>query len=76
MPRRSSVPQSPRHIMIYDDDWEYLMQQYGPTSEKRIGAGNAIRELVHRAVGHLRAAEQQLRDARASARAQQHMEAE
>lgn len=47
MTRRAEKPQTPRHIPILDEDWEWLDKAYGPTSERRIGAGPAIRKLVH-----------------------------
>jgi hypothetical protein len=48
--------------LIFDDDWDYLTQVYGPGSESAIGVGPAIRQIVHTWVGALRAKAQRVID--------------
>jgi len=45
--KRSPLPQQRRHVGIFDEDWDFLMQEFGPDSSARIGAGTAIRTIVH-----------------------------
>jgi len=47
MSKRAELPQERRHIQIFDEDWEFLVEAYGPGSPSKIGAGPAIRKLVH-----------------------------
>lgn len=68
--RADGESQSPHHVMIFDSDWAFLIDQYGPYSDSRKGAGWAVRQMVHRQVAWLRAKEQERRDARRSAEAQ------
>jgi hypothetical protein len=65
--KKSELPQSRRHIMIFDEDWEFIDQYYGPRSDSRLGTGTAIRNLIHRAVVHLKSEAQRLADHRARA---------
>lgn len=56
MSRKSPRPQSSRHVMIYDEDWEYLEALYGRASgPNAIGTGTAIKQLVHGWVKRLQA---------------------
>lgn len=55
MSRRSKLPQHRRHIFVYDEDWEFLHESYGPGTESRLGVSGAIREVVHQKVLVLRA---------------------
>jgi hypothetical protein len=47
--------QSRHHIYLFDEDWEYLMRVFGPASRNKIPVSEAIRTIVHRAVGQIRA---------------------
>lgn len=47
MSRKARLPQSRRHIFVYDEDWEWIVENYGPGSESRIGISGAIREILH-----------------------------
>ena len=55
MSKKSKLPQSRRHILVYDEDWEYLMRHYGPGSVRSdVGVSRAIREVLHQRVQGLR----------------------
>lgn len=54
MTRKSDNPSSRRHILVFDDDWEFLERSFGPSSESRLGVGPAIRQIIHIYVGNLR----------------------
>jgi len=47
MSRKARLPQSRRHIFVYDEDWEFLHQAYGPGTITRLGVSGAIREIIH-----------------------------
>lgn len=67
MPKRSALPQSRHHLMLFDEDWEYLSSRYGASGvTSHVGVGEVIRALVHKAVRQLRAAETEVRDQRGS----------
>lgn len=53
--KRSDLPQSRRHILMFDEDWEWLHANFGPHSVKAYGVGAAVREIVHAHVRRLRA---------------------
>lgn len=55
MSKKSVLPQSPRHILVYDEDWDFLMQHYGPGSAKPLGVSRSIREIIHQRVLGLKA---------------------
>lgn len=55
MPRKSLLPQSSHHVMIFDEDWEFLQQLYGPRGLKPLGVSQVIQTIVHRKVNELRA---------------------
>ena len=50
MSRKTDLPTSRRHVLIYDEDWSFLENHYGNYSTNRIGAGIAARQIIHRAV--------------------------
>lgn len=54
MSRKAIYPQSRRHILIYDEDWEYLSRRYGQNSISRVGIGAMIRNMIHLHVKALR----------------------
>lgn len=70
MSRRSELPQSRRHVLIFDEDWEFLEANYGQYSANRIGVGVAVRRIVHQQVRFLRQKAQDLADARQGAGAE------
>jgi hypothetical protein len=53
--RKAELPQSSRHILIFDEDWEFLDRYYGRLSSSRLGVSVAIRKIVHRKVSELKA---------------------
>jgi len=56
MSKKSRLPQSRRHILVYDEDWQFIHSLCGPDGARAdIGVGNFIRELVHSKVSELRA---------------------
>ena len=56
MTRRSPLPQTPHHVSIYDEDWEFIQTWYGSGAPagRRLGASAAIREIVNTKVRQLR----------------------
>lgn len=51
MSKKSTLPQSRHHILVYDEDWEFLQQNYGPGSAAAaVGVSGAIRAIVHQRV--------------------------
>lgn len=63
MSRKSPLPQSRRHVMIYNEDWDWLERAYGGQTAANLGPGVAIRQLVHGRVLYMRAQENQAFDA-------------
>lgn len=52
------LPISKHHVNIYDTDWEYLLDRYGPGGpESEVGVSRAIRAILHQRVTGLRAKE-------------------
>ena len=67
MTRKAIRPQTSRHVMIYDEDWQYLDELYGRhLGPNAVGTGSAIRELVHKFCRNLRAKSEQVMDQGAS----------
>ena len=55
MPRKSIRPQTRHHIMVFDDDWDFLLRAFGPSSVRPIGPGIAARGIIHEFVKKARA---------------------
>jgi len=55
--RKARLPQSPRHILVFDEDWEYLESRFGINGIKPLGVSNVIRALIHQRVVNWRDAE-------------------
>lgn len=51
MSKRSDRPQSRRHILVYDEDWEWLERH---AAIHNLGVGQTIREIVHARVKLMR----------------------
>lgn len=48
MSKKAERPQSRHHIMIWDEDWEYLSRRFGRGGEhESLGISGAIRHLIH-----------------------------
>lgn len=58
MSKKSVLPQTRHHILVYDEDWEYLTKNYGPGSHgSLIGISGAIRAVLHQRVLGMKARE-------------------
>jgi hypothetical protein len=57
MSKKAKLPQTPRHVLIFDEDWEYLETRFGPAGLKPVGVSNVIRALIHQRILHWREAE-------------------
>lgn len=55
MSKKAQFPQSPHHILVFDEDWEYLQRTYGAESGNRLGVSPIIRQIIHAYVQRLRA---------------------
>ena len=55
MGKKSELPKSRHHILLYDEDWEFLETNYGPNSRVSIGISAAITAIVHAKVMDMRA---------------------
>lgn len=55
MSRRLPLPQSRRHVLIFDEDWNFLNTWFGDSSTVKTGVGPAIRAIVHQRVEYLKA---------------------
>lgn len=64
MTKKLRLPASRRGVMIYDEDWEFLVVRYGPLSGAHMTIAEATREIIHIAVGRIRAREQAAVDAK------------
>ena len=62
MTRKALLPQRPRHILVFDEDWDYLRDNYGPHSAHPCGISPAIRQIIHGYVRRLRAHEEMVED--------------
>jgi hypothetical protein len=60
--KKSALPASRRHISLYDEDWEYLAEAFGPNSESKLGPGPTIQKIVHVYVQKLKDRERERRD--------------
>jgi len=45
--KKNLLPASRRHVMMFDEDWEWLEAQYGSNSPSKIGVAEAVRIVVH-----------------------------
>lgn len=54
MSKRKRLPASPRHIMIYDEDWEFLTNHFGRHTSRPLGAGPVVCEIIHSRVKALK----------------------
>lgn len=55
MPRKSELPKSRHHVMIYDEDWEFLRDNYDrEVGVKRIGISEALCLILHAKITDMR----------------------
>lgn len=67
MSKKSPLPQSRHHILVYDEDWDWLDRHYGRgAANSEVGISGAIKAILHQRVLGMRAlankAMDQLRD--------------
>lgn len=62
MPRKTPRPSSTRHLLLFDEDWEYLESRFGSRGIKPVGVSTVIRAILHQKIMALRAAEIEMRD--------------
>lgn len=56
MPPKPSLPTSRHHIMLFDEDWDWLEAEYGPGGHKsEVGISRAIRTIIHARVQGMKA---------------------
>lgn len=48
MSKRSALPQSRKHVLVYDEDWEFLEREYGRYSASHIGVSEVLRKMIHK----------------------------
>jgi hypothetical protein len=53
--RKIERPAVARHIHIFEEDWDFLEQYFGRRSANPIGPSKAIRNIVHKHIGAIRA---------------------
>jgi hypothetical protein len=46
MAKKSELPQSPHHLYVWDEDWEYLISRFGQGGVNPVGVSDVIRRLV------------------------------
>jgi hypothetical protein len=56
MVKKTDRPTTPRHVLIYDEDWEFLERYFGAGAprHRRVGCGHVCREYIHQGVMELR----------------------
>lgn len=56
MTRKTPMPATGRHILIYDTDWDFLERYFGlgAPRNRRVGCGYMCREYIHQGVQELR----------------------
>jgi hypothetical protein len=56
MVKKTDRPTTPRHVLIYDEDWEFLERYFGAGAprHRRVGCGHICREYIHEGVMELR----------------------
>lgn len=55
MVRKSDLKKSRHHVMLYDEDWDFLETNYGPNSKSPIGISAAITAIIHAKIMDMRA---------------------
>ena len=62
MSKRAKLPQTSRHVPIYNEDWEFAKTYWGQGSGRELGPGPAVREIVHLYIKSIRAKQEQQLD--------------
>lgn len=66
MSKKLSIPASRHHLMIYDEDRLFLLENFGPGTEANLQWGIAAREMIHKRIMFLRERQNEALSARAS----------
>jgi len=72
MVRRVIRPQSRRHLWLYDEDWDFVINHVA--SRTRLPPGSWVREMLHRIVLQLR--EERYLQSETAAKLWEHVESE
>lgn len=59
MSKKLKLPASARHIILFDEDWEFLETRFGPTGFKPLGVSEVLRAKIHNWILTMREAENQ-----------------
>lgn len=54
MSKKSILPQRRRHVMMYDEDWDFLLSYYEQDPQGRPSPGVAVKEVIHKRVMAMR----------------------
>lgn len=54
MSKQLALAASRHHIVIYDEDWAFLEENFGPGTDANLSPGVAAREIIHKRVMFLR----------------------
>ena len=54
MSKKSTIPQERHHLMIYQEDWEFLESYCRDRAGENLSPGVVIREMVHKRIMALR----------------------
>lgn len=56
MTKKSDRPTTPRHILIYDDNWEFLERYFGTNAPRtrRYGTGYMCRKIIDEKVKEMK----------------------
>lgn len=55
MTRQSDRPQTARHILIYDEDWDMLKHLFDSrTGVKQVGVSAVVKSIIHQYCGRFR----------------------
>jgi hypothetical protein len=55
MSKRTEKPTVARHLKLYEEDWLFLCEHYGPDSPTKYGPGAVVRELLHARIKAIKA---------------------
>lgn len=54
MSKQLALAASRHHVVIYDEDWQFLNENFGIGTAANLGPGVAAREIIHKRVMQLR----------------------
>jgi hypothetical protein len=53
--KKSPLPQTRRHVFLFDEDWAYLLLHYGPDSVNKVGVSETVKSIIHAYVKRMKA---------------------